>query len=56
VQVVIEPFFENTPAQVIHLPQQNLLDGQTKVNVLDPGLLCILGESGGLEDAVQRIG
>jgi len=55
VLVAIEPLFENTSTQVFNLPRQNLLDGYTKLCVLDLGLLCILRESGGLEDAVRRI-
>jgi hypothetical protein len=56
VQIVIESLLENTTTQIIYLPQQNLLYSQTKLNVLDLGLLCIFGESGGLEGAIRRIG
>jgi hypothetical protein len=55
VQVVIEPLLKNTATQVIYLTQQNLLDGRTKLNVLDLGLLRILGESGSLEGAIWLI-
>jgi hypothetical protein len=52
VLVVIQSLLEDTTTQVIYLPQQNLLDGQTKPNVFDPRLHCILGESGSFEGAV----
>jgi hypothetical protein len=52
VLVVIEPFFENTTAQVICLPQQNLLNSQAKIKVRDLCLVCIPGELGCLEAAV----
>jgi hypothetical protein len=38
VQVAVEPLLENTATQVIYLPQQNLLYGQTKLNVFNLGL------------------
>ena len=56
VLVAIEPLLENTATQVIDLPQHNLLDSQTKLSVFDLGLLCILGEPGCFESAVNRVG
>ena len=54
-RVAIKSLLENTATQVICLPRKNLLDGQTKVNVLDLGLRCIFGKSCCLEGGIECI-
>ena len=54
-RVAIKSLLENTATQVICLRRKNLLDGQTKVNVLDRGLLCIFGKSCCLEGGIECI-